>query len=158
MSIDVRADVLTLTVPDPTLSGFVSNTATAVTATLDYTVVAGSPNPSLVRLYFETSTGDKSSLFDVTTNGPDGNPRPDDGSYTDMTADVTIDDTNCENYIKLCAEIIVTDDDPSNNIVCINFGTAATEAGTKTCKGKSAHFELIINIIIHITDIIYASL
>ena len=118
---DVEADALTLS-PGTT---FTSDQPTTTTVTLDYTLVAGSPNPTDVNLYFENDSV-QSAHVPVTVNGPTGSPLTGSGSYVDMEAVLTIDDANCDYYTRLCAEILVVDDNQANNIVCTNLDASNT--------------------------------
>ncbi|XP_070546192.1 mucin-22-like [Ptychodera flava] len=136
---DITATALTVTVPDPTSGGFTAGTSTPTTFTVTFTL-KGSVTPTDVKLYFSNAAGSTKST-EVTaggSNAPDGSTAASGTTYADLTASLTLDATNCAAYTKLCASITVADDDTTNNAVCIDFGTTADKAGTKTCSDIAA--------------------
>ncbi|XP_070546000.1 autotransporter adhesin BpaC-like [Ptychodera flava] len=129
---DVGAGTFTLKTPNPATSGFPLATATASTFDLAYTVVGTGGTVSNVKVYFSDANGSKKST-EVTaggSNAPSGDVDTA-GTWEDLAASLTLDATNCEDYTKLCASITITDDDSSNNEVCIEFGKDAAKAGEK---------------------------
>ena len=129
--------------PDPLSAGFTADTATATTVSLTYTVTGSGGIPASVALYFAGEGGTPTSTQVITTGtgAPDGVALINSGGiYTDLTATLTIDVSNCLLYTKLCAAIQYAsgkeDDNPDNNVICTLFGGGSGTAGTKTCPGK----------------------
>ncbi|XP_070546018.1 mucin-22-like [Ptychodera flava] len=140
---DIAATTLTVTSPAPATSVFYIDTDIATTFTLAYTVTDSGGSPSDVKVYFSNADGSTKST-EVTaagTNAPDGSAVSSSGSFAGLTATLSLDATNCTAYTKLCLSITVTDADATNNVVCGNFGTAATNVGTKTCTAPAATTE-----------------
>ncbi|XP_077977170.1 uncharacterized protein LOC144432767 [Glandiceps talaboti] len=138
---DIAASTLTVTAPPPATGVLALGTATDITFTLAYTVTGTGGTPTAVKVY--ASDGASKTSTKVTATGT-GAPTSTSsavtasGSYTGLKATITLDSTNCEAYTKLCAAITVTDDVATNNVVCINFGTSATDAGSKNCNDIAA--------------------
>ncbi|XP_077977169.1 uncharacterized protein LOC144432765 [Glandiceps talaboti] len=136
---DVAATTLTVTAPPPATGVLAVGTATDITFTLAYTVTGTGGTPTAVKVYASDGASKKSTEVTATGTGAptsSSSAVTASGSYTDLIATVTLDSTNCAAYTKLCAAITVTDDSATNNVVCINFGTAATDAGSKNCNGN----------------------
>ncbi|XP_070546492.1 uncharacterized protein [Ptychodera flava] len=142
---DINVTTLTVTAPDPTSSNFLVGVGTAVTFTLEFTV-QGSVTPSDVKVYF--SNGDGSTKSNEVTaggsNAPDGSSAATGSSYAGLTATLVLDKPNCASYTKLCGSITVTDDDSSNNEACADIGSAADEAGHKTCSNDVLALSLTV--------------
>ncbi|XP_070546487.1 mucin-22-like [Ptychodera flava] len=140
---DITATTLTVTSPAPATSVFYIDTDIATTFTLAYTVTDSGGSPSDVKVYFSNADGSTKST-EVTaagTNAPDGSAVSSSGSFAGLTATLSLDATNCANYTKVCLSITVTDADATNNVACADFGTAATNVGTKNCTAPAATTE-----------------
>ena len=141
---DIAATALSISMPDPTTGGFTEGTDEAVTFTLTYTVTDSGGSPSAVTVYFRSADGSITSNPVTATgaNAPDSSAVTTDGSYTDLTATLTLD-ANCQQYSQVCASLTLLDANTDNNVFCIEFGTAADKAGTKTC--TSGNFRLLFS-------------
>ncbi|XP_078001552.1 uncharacterized protein LOC144454021 [Glandiceps talaboti] len=139
-NVDFGATKLTLKTPDPATGGFTKDTATDITFDLEYTV-AGSVNPTAAKTYFSNADGSKKTTPEVAVSGgptASSGAITASGSYTGLTAKITLDGTNCADYTKLCAAVTVTDDVATNNVACVDFGKGADKAGTNPCAAGSS--------------------
>ena len=133
----MEATTLTVTSPPPASGKFIADTATDTIVSLAYTIVAGTVGPTGVNAYLSNDDGSvKSTTVTVGGGIPDGSDLSTSGTFTAMTAEMTIDATNCLIYTKICFVIVVVDDDTSNNAVCLSFGITTDAAGTKICSGN----------------------
>ncbi|XP_078001551.1 uncharacterized protein LOC144454020 [Glandiceps talaboti] len=142
---DIAVTTFTLKTPDPAASGsFTQGTAANIVFDLVYTVDT-SATPVAVKVYFKTSGGTKST--EVTAGGSAAPTSSSTaitagGTYSGLTATITLDATNCADYTKLCAAATVktgtTNTDTTNDEACADFGTGATKAGTKICNAGSS--------------------
>ncbi|XP_070546186.1 uncharacterized protein [Ptychodera flava] len=131
---DLMATAMSISAPDPLTGGFTADTATMTTFTVSFSLT-GAHSPTDVKVYF-SNADDSITSTEVTATGanaPDGTEVSSGGDYANLEASLTLDAANCEAYTKLCASIPVTDDDSTNNAVCIDFGADIAKAGTKTC-------------------------
>ncbi|XP_070546194.1 uncharacterized protein [Ptychodera flava] len=137
---DIAASTFTVTAPAPATNVFYIGEAVTITFTLAYTVTAPGGSPSDVKVYFSNADGSTKST-EVTaagTNAPDGSAVTSSGNYNGLTATLNLDAANCAAYTKACSSITVTDADATNNVACGDFGTAATNLGTKNCTAPAA--------------------
>ena len=139
---DISAGTFTVKTPSPTTGQYVADVASTITFDLAYSVT-GTVTPTAVKLYFSDATGSAKSSPEVTATGTNAPTSPGSaisiaGTYTDLSASLTLDSSNCALYTRLCISIELTqnDDVTTNNELCIDFGSTAALAGTKVCNGK----------------------
>ncbi|XP_077985719.1 uncharacterized protein LOC144440255 isoform X1 [Glandiceps talaboti] len=137
---DIAAGVLTISTPDPQSGVFIADDAIQTVFTLTYTVTGNTRylTPNAVKLYFANPDSMiKSPLVTAGgANAPDGKREAfASGAYVDLTATLTLDNKNCQQYTKLCAIITyvpgMEDSDLSDDVACSDFGT--NTVGVKEC-------------------------
>ncbi|XP_070546708.1 uncharacterized protein [Ptychodera flava] len=130
---DIALEKLILTDPNPVISGFELDRPTSATFDVQYSI-EGFVTPSRIQLFFSgvNYTVKSTKATARGGNAPDGQTTfVSSGSFSDITASVTLDADNCEQYTRLCAEIEVEDSVHANNMVCAIFGAGPNEAGEK---------------------------
>ncbi|XP_070546001.1 uncharacterized protein [Ptychodera flava] len=137
---DVGAGTFTLKTPNPASSGYELDKATASTFDLAYTVIDTGATVANVKVYFSDADGSTKSTEQ--TAGGDNAPKDaavgTSGSWTGLTATLTLDKANCAKYTKQCVSITANDEYQGNNEKCIEFGAGADKAGVKpSCTADS---------------------
>ncbi|XP_070546181.1 uncharacterized protein [Ptychodera flava] len=136
---EIAAGTLTVKTPDPATGQFIVGVPTLISFDLSYTVTitSGTVTPTAVKLYLSNADGGTTSS-EVTATGTPTTAVTDDGTFSDLSATLTVDAANCAAYTKIVAKIEATGDtDGDNNEASVDFGSGAGKAGIKVCEVPS---------------------